>query len=233
MAALVPIDCVRPKWKSGKIVDKPAVHVLDEERNVLMLVDQVIDVATLEEYIRDALYVKRTRGPSAFGHEKPRYEVFYTPSGEPYRYSKIAHATIVYPQHVKDIIEKIKSVIVANADDLVPQFGQLDITGDILYDNTLPFGGSIGAHSDDERPWNIVVIFSLGQTRYLRLRNKKTRETYNVKMAHNSVVVMAGASFQSKYTHQVDRLSATEQVGTRLSLNIRYLPAKDVKRRRI
>lgn len=94
---------------------------------------------------------------------------------------------------------------------------------DICYDGTLERGGSIAAHKDDEEDWGMVIVFSLGQTRYLRVRNDVTKEFVNVEMRHNSLVVMYGDTFQKMYTHQVDRLSPNEPIGTRLSLNVRYL----------
>lgn len=71
--------------------------------------------------------------------------------------------------------------------------------------------------------WGIVIIFSLGQTRWLRIRSKKHKSQWiNVEMSHNSLLVMSGESFQQRYTHQVDKLTKHDIVGNRLSLNVRF-----------
>lgn len=97
---------------------------------------------------------------------------------------------------------------------------------DICYDNSFERGGSISAHRDDEQEWGMVYIYSLGQTRYLRVRETSAGHNgrwINIKLTHNSLAVMYGSTFQKSYTHQIDKLSSGEFVGTRLSLNVRYL----------
>lgn len=229
---VVPMGCRKPAWKNQEVVGDNTSINLDDEGNVLVFIKNALSSDVVSNYISTALMVKRTRGTTAYGITKPRYEVFYTPDGQPYVYSGVSHATSTYPSHVETIIAEVEDAIASQGYDNMPHFGQLDITGDILYDDTLPCGGSVGAHADDEREWPIVVIFSLGQTRYLRIRDLKSDRMINVEMSHNSVLVMAGESFQKRYHHQVDRLHEKEAVGARLSLNIRYLRAKGLKKRR-
>jgi hypothetical protein len=56
------------------------------------------------------------------------------------------------------------------------------------------------------------------------VRSKETGAWTNVEMRHNSLLAMHGAEFQRRFTHQVDKLGASEPVGTRLSLNVRRGP---------
>ncbi len=228
---IVKMSCRKPRWVTTEnTITKSTTKVLGD--NALIYIKNALSDDVVRAYAKDAVAVKRVQGDAVFGHKKPRYEIFYTKSGEPYRYSKISHATTTYPKHVLDVIREIEDVVASQGEDVLPNFGELDITGDILYDGTLKCGGRVAAHSDDERAWPIVIIFSLGQTRYLRLKKIGGDEEINVEMEHNSVVVMAGDTFQATYTHRVDLLSPSESVGARLSLNIRYLP-EQTKRRRV
>jgi alkylated DNA repair dioxygenase AlkB len=180
--------------------------------------------------------VPRVRGKGVFGTIVPRAEVYYTRDGSSYVYSKRAAPTLPYPQHVLDLIARLEEEIYSEDAEyeLPPGLGTLDTSGDICYDASIPRGGSVGAHSDDEDEWKNVVIYSLGQTRIIRVVHKETKATYNIELADNSILVMIGDTFQEKYTHQVDKLSKTEVVGTRLSLNVRYKAAEfSTKRARV
>jgi alkylated DNA repair dioxygenase AlkB len=97
---------------------------------------------------------------------------------------------------------------------------------DIVYSSKFPRGGSIGCHSDDEMNWGMVIVLSLGQTRYFRVRRKSDGDWVNVKLGHNSLTVMYGPTFQELYTHQVDKLKEGEPVGIRMSMNARFLLPK-------
>lgn len=230
---VVPMPCRMPRWakKEGSVIKTTKSTKLDDD-NTLIFIKSALSEEAVKTYIDAAVAVRRVQGTSAFNSVKPRYEVFYTPTGVSYRYSRTEHATYTYPEHVTEAIHAIEDAITAMEEESMPHFGELDTTGDILYDATLKCGGRCGEHSDDERAWPIVVIFSLGQTRYLRLREIGGKREFNVEMSHNSVVVMAGDTFQKRYTHRVDFLAKTEPVGARLSLNVRYLPAERVKRQR-
>ena len=121
---------------------------------------------------------------------------------------------------------------------------------DIVYSNTLEGGGSIAAHSDNEvnqdkspkflylprekRVWTVVMVYSIGQTRKMQFRKLPASPSYvagdksnNIihDMVHNGFVFMVGRKFQDHWTHQVDKLSDSAPVGTRLSLNVRYAEA--------
>lgn len=229
---IIPMSCRRPAWKGQAVIDDNAFIRLDKEGNVLIVINNALDRKTVAEYTKCAVAVPRTRGISVFQKPKPRYEVFYSPTGTPYRYSHVTHETTTYPHHVQTIIQQLEDVIASQGYDDMPHFGELDITGDILYDASIPCGGGVGSHRDNERVWPIVIIYSLGQTRYLRVKDTHDGTMRNIAMTHNSVVVMAGPTFQQRYMHQVDKLHEEEDVGARLSLNIRYLAPKQTKKRR-
>lgn len=190
--------------------------------NSLLVVHNVLDEDQLRAFMQKAPTVARFTGPSAFGHQKPRREICYTASGEPYRYSRKSHATVTYPAHVLAIVPPLLSA----TKRLIPEneFEQLSNGVDIVYSAEFPRGGSVSTHRDDENAaWGLVLILSLGQSRWLRVKRDSDGQWFNVCLRHNSLVAMHGSSFQRQFTHQVDKLGANEPVGIRLSLNLRFL----------
>jgi alkylated DNA repair dioxygenase AlkB len=193
-----------------------------------LLINNVLSQSQVDEYVREAVLVERESGLSGHGMMKPRREICYTTNGRAFAYAGVAHRTVAYPPHVL----KVASLFVEKVDDLLRrhrhercEFTELSSGIDIVYDDEFAKGGSVSPHKDDEDPlWGMVMIFSLGQTRFLRIRSETTKHFTNVQMKHNSLVVMYGASFQRDYTHQVDKLSGDEPIGTRLSLNMRFRP---------
>lgn len=191
-----------------------------DEKNKIILIHDLLSPSALAAYLERAQLVPRESGRSGFGM-KPRKEVCYSPDGKPYVYSRIAHKTLPYPDHVlmtlSRAFERVEEVLGHQS-----EYRTLSSGVDILYDASFPRGGSISAHSDDEDAWGLVLVFSLGQTRHLRVRSKATKQWFNVEMKDNSVVAMYGPTFQQEYTHQVDKLKASEPVHARFSLNARY-----------
>lgn len=223
--ALAPHVCRTPRFAHQRVVDTSGVVALTPNCR-LVVVDYVLSPDALAAYLAAAARVERRAGPSAYGHTKPRAEVCYHVEGAaPYAYSGRAHFARVYPAHVRALAD----VLLARCEAALPvgarpnAFRTLSHGVDILYSEDFERGGSIGAHSDDEiAGWGLVLIFSLGQTRWLRIRDKATKQWTNVSLRHNSLVAMHGADFQRLYTHQVDKLHEGEPVGARLSLNLRY-----------
>lgn len=199
---------------------------LDED-NVVILTNNILSEEELEKYIDEASQIARTRGTSAYQKLEPRHKVCYTIDGTPFKYSRTLHETKKYPQYILDLLPTFLNI----AKEELSKFGEtIDITDyklshgiDIVYSNVYPGSGSIGAHSDDTLHWPLIIVFSLGQTRYFRIRNKDTKEFTNVEIAHNSMLVMYGDSFQKMYTHQIDRLKPKDEEHYRHSLNIRFV----------
>lgn len=221
-----PMACRTPTFR-GQVLEKTGYYKLDKE-NAVLIINDILDSDQLEEYLEEACKVERKSGRSGFGI-KPRREICYSPDGKPYVYSRVKHPTVPYPNHVKTVmdifLDRIDNLL--ETEEKPPNKYTVPTSAvDIIYDEMFPQGGSISAHKDDEDDWGMVIVFSLGQTRFLRVRRDEDRKWYNVKVVHNSIVVMYGPTFQSLYTHQVDKLYKDEKVGTRLSLNIRYKESK-------
>jgi alkylated DNA repair dioxygenase AlkB len=219
---LVALDCIRPAFRGALNLDTPGHYILDKERgSSVLIVHNMLGGTLLQDYIQNALSVERKGGKSAFGAMKPREEVCYTPDGKPYKYSGKKHYTTKFPPHVLEII----NVFLGTINGFIPdnEFQKASTGVDIEYSDKHDRGGSIGAHKDDEDPnWGMVVVYSLGQTRWLRVRNVHDKTWCNIKLPHNSMVVMHGKHFQQDFTHQIDKLKEGEPVGKRLSLNIRF-----------
>jgi len=219
---VVPMDCkTPPSFAKQHVVNAPLVSL--DNKNYLLNLGDILDPLQLKLFLEDAMKVKRYSSKSAFGKMKPRKEVCYSPDGSPYVYSGIAHPTLPYPQHVRKLLDVVTQKV---QNWLYHVYTQPTMATDILYDDTFLQGGSIGEHKDDEDDWGMVCVFSLGQSRYLRVKRVSDGQMYNVKMKHNSLVVMLGETFQKEYTHRVDKLSKNEPVGARLSLNVRFKKPK-------
>jgi alkylated DNA repair dioxygenase AlkB len=91
-------------------------------------------------------------------------------------------------------------------------------------------GGHVSKHSDDEDDeWFLVLAYSLGQTRAFKVTSKDGKLKYCVRPKHNSLLVMIGKKFQSRFVHEVPKFTKAtpnENIGSRVSWNVRYKPNK-------
>lgn len=194
--------------------------------SALVVVRKVLSKEQRDAYVAEAQQVQRRSHSAGHGATTPREEVCYTPDGLPYVYSGKRHLTTKYPEHVKTILPLLLAHFEAGlpAEDGENAYRRVSSGVDILYSDKFDRGGSIGRHRDDEHPgWGLVLIYSIGQARWLRVRDANSGQFYNVEMTDNSLVAMYGERFKADHTHQVDKLHKDEEVGARNSLNIRFL----------
>lgn len=215
----IVMDSKRPAFKGQTVIDSEGIYTLDPENQIIVVHDFLSDF-DVGCYLEEADKVKRYSCRAGWC-VKPREEVCYTLDGMPYTYSGVAHPTTTFPPHVLDLLQLAEERVY---EEYGSKFESLKLsTGvDILYSDKFERGGSIAPHTDDEQHWPLVLIVSFGQTRYLRVRSLETKKWFNVEMRHNSIIAMHGKTFQDLYTHQVDKLSSTEPVGKRYSINARY-----------
>lgn len=222
-----PMPCRRPPFRKQNVYETTGLHKLDDI-NFLLLIENILPKPILINYFKHALNVKRYKTSMPYGYSMPpRHQICYTMEDQ-----EIVHPTqkygeimTTYPTHVLDLIpyfmNRIKEYIPNNP------YVILSTGLDILYSPQFPRGGSIAAHSDylgdPDRKWGLIIIYSIGQTRYIRIRRKDDKTYFNVQMNNNSLVCMYGESFQQLYTHQVDKLYSNEEVGCRISLNMRFM----------
>lgn len=184
----------------------------------IVVIRNALDKESHKAYCEKAKEVQRIQSPSSFGHMTPRFQAHYHPSSEPYVYSRVPHKTTPYPTHVVELLDAVEEKLAEWM-----KTPQRDHAVDIEYSDRLPQGGSIAPHSDDECKWTDVVIYSVGQTRTMIIRDKQTRQiVHRLQLTDNSVVLMHGQCVQDEYTHEVPKLPKRAPVGTRYSLNVRY-----------
>ena len=222
--------CEKPESLTGAILEPTKEGLLlDDDESRLYMFDKLLKDETLADYVEAALEVDRPSGPNFFGYVKPRDEVCYISDHnnnraekKPYTYKGVNHKTLRYPNHVLVVVSKIQSIL----NNRIPTHDcqRLWTATDTLLCDKHSRGGFIDAHSDtDTKNLNLVVIFSLGQSRWLRIRNKETLRYSNVLVPHNSLVVMSGPKFQQNFTHELIRLTPSDVIGQHLSLEIRFL----------
>eukprot|EP00010_Vexillifera_abyssalis_P007250 CAMPEP_0201547280 /NCGR_PEP_ID=MMETSP0173_2-20130828/3744_1 /ASSEMBLY_ACC=CAM_ASM_000268 /TAXON_ID=218659 /ORGANISM="Vexillifera sp., Strain DIVA3 564/2" /LENGTH=185 /DNA_ID=CAMNT_0047956277 /DNA_START=150 /DNA_END=704 /DNA_ORIENTATION=- len=152
-AKIVPMECRRPLFRGQQVIEEPGIHSLDGS-NFVMLFTNLLDEAQLKNYLAAATQVGRVTGKSGFGM-KPRKEICYTITGQPYKYSGRKHLTKKFPDHVSQVLEVFLKLI----RETLEQKGETALhpelsTGvDIEYSSEFPRGGSISEHKDDEEPW--------------------------------------------------------------------------------
>lgn len=230
---VVEMDCRPPSFKTQKLengqtlpqetIDEPIILELDDE-NTVIVVHDVLDQDVIDEIISNEQDLQRTR-TELRGHKIPRWEICYTNDGKPFSYSSAKHDSIQYPPHAEKLSELMLDQVKLAIPDNKYTIRSHGIS--LLYSKDIDRGGSISAHSDVadriEAQWGLIGILSLGQARWMRFRDIKTKQFINVKLRHNSFAFMHGPTFQQKYTHQIDKLNENEEIGNRLSINIRYL----------
>lgn len=237
---IIPMPCIKPSFNRGiqTIITSPGVTDLQNGASVIVM-HNIMSDTEIQKYLESAVNITRLPGKSGYGKDKTRLEMCYSAPGDPpFRYSGRIHPTIPYPEHVselsKTLLTKIKEFIPDNV------YTKTSYGVDIMYSDEFKLDGGIRAHSDidhsnkdrsnkdrsnkDHSDWGLVMIFMLGQSRWMRIRHKITKDWTNVLMTHNSVIAMYGKDFQQDYTHQIDKLNKKEPVGIRLSLNFRFLP---------
>lgn len=93
----------------------------------------------------------------------------------------------------------------------------------VHYSPDLANGGRRGKHQDNpDQPLTLVLIYSYGQDRTMTFY-KGNRKVHRATLAHNSILVMEGPSFQNVYHHQLDPLKKGIVAQDRYSFNTRYM----------
>lgn len=124
------------------------------------------------------------------------------------------------PAHVNDLAFRVRQRI--------PGINGLSFVADHLFGATHAGGGGLWEHSEVGK--QTVVLFSLGQTRYLRLREKRfrakdeKRANYlaSVALSHNTVVILHGDTFQRNYKMSMEKFADQDQASTHHLLKLCY-----------
>jgi alkylated DNA repair dioxygenase AlkB len=146
------------------------------------------------------------------GNALPRLNAWFADEGLRYSYSGLSHLGSGWLPKLADIKQAVEAVSGAVFNSLLLN----------LYR-----GGqdSIGFHTDAEPelgPNPVVTTVSFGSERDFVLKHRVSKETITHRLAHGSLLVMAGTS-QEHWLHAVPKTQAP--VGERISLTFRRIVA--------
>lgn len=140
----------------------------------------------------------------------PRLTAFVADEGMEYRYSGVTHRGDGWPNELLAVKQRIELATGAEFNSLLLN----------LYRDGRD---SIGVHADDEKELGrnpVVASVSLGAVRKFVLKHIQSNETLSFRLAHGSLLVMAGTC-QHHWHHGVPK--TTETVGERINLTFRKL----------
>lgn len=163
----------------------------------------------------DALYatlLRETAWKQEIGRGRPfpRLTAWYAGAGLEYRYSGVTHVGAGWTPTLLDIKQRIEPVAGATFNS-------------VLLNRYRTGRDSIGMHADDEPELGtnpVIASISLGAVRTFLLRHRKTREKRTLRLAHGSLLVMAGTC-QHHWLHGVPKTD--EAVGERINLTWRRI----------
>lgn len=232
---LIPMTCEIPKWNSNQNTtispnsDDQAIK-LDEKGNYLFFKSNVLTETQIANFLAKEKTQERTQVPF-MNNMTPRFEINY---GDQYNYSGVVRPGIPHPEHIHELLEILKPTInsmIKEATNLDNPYTTLSNGISILYGPEAKInGGALCMHKDNESlpgfHWGLIIIYSVGQTRWLRVKRDSDNQYYNIPTVDNSLIMMFGPTFQKPspdgYTHGIAQLSPKDNVGARLSLNIRF-----------
>lgn len=206
----------------------------------------------LAAYLDGASSVLRRR-TGAGKYISPREELCYTTDGRPYTYSGVSRPTTTFPAYITErLLPFMTGAMIDDLDVAV----RVDTAVDIAYPApphpSIPMGGSIQRHSDNEKAWDDVGVFTAYRHgsgseamvhRVMRFRrldggrmtipqplppgvvlvNTRRYGYLEVSLSHNQLIVMRGTDFQRLFTHEVPKLPKTVRLApARYSLNVRF-----------
>jgi alkylated DNA repair dioxygenase AlkB len=173
------------------------------------------DTAFLDKAAADAVF-DWLRSHVSWGQEVgrgrpfPRLTAWYADAGLAYAYSGVTHHGSGWEPRLLDIKQRVEETSAAAFNSLLLN----------LYRDGRD---SIGFHADAEPELGhnpVVASVSLGAERQFVLKHKKTGEKLQFRLAHGSLLVMAGTC-QHHWLHGVPKTGAT--VGQRINLTFRKI----------
>jgi alkylated DNA repair dioxygenase AlkB len=147
------------------------------------------------------------------GRPFPRLTAWFADDGLVYRYSGVTHEGTGWLPELLDVKQRVEAASGASFNSLLLN----------LYRDGRD---SIGFHTDAEPELGlkpVVASVSLGAVRQFILKHKKTGEKLDFRLAHGSLLVMAG-SCQHHWLHGVPKTDAV--VGERINLTFREITAR-------
>lgn len=239
-----PLPVLTPKWIAAKNTTIPQnisddyIHLDNAGNNYISIQTNILTPDQKQQFLKKEAELDRYQ-VAFMGRPIPRYECIF---GDEFNYSGVKRPYLKnVPEHIQNLIDICKSVADKRILEITGQpnkFNKQSNGIDILYSKDFANGGSLGMHKDNESMkiskkdhWGCIMIYSVGQTRWLRIKRDSDGHYYNVPTIDNSLILMYGDTFQypapDGYTHGIEKLSADDVVGSRVTVNIRFQAFND------
>ena len=140
----------------------------------------------------------------------PRLIAWYGDDNAHYRYSGIDHAPLPWTTKLQSIRSDVEAVCQTSFNSVLAN----------LYRDGRD---SMGCHSDDEKELGVnpvIASVSLGETRLLRFKHKKSGEKLDIELAHGDLLIMAG-KLQHHWRHELPKTRKAK--GSRINLTFRHI----------
>ena len=159
------------------------------------------------------------RRTASFGHAVPRDEAYYGDPETHYTYSRREYNPLPWIPELVSLKTRVEEATPATAyaNFSLPRTGYNAVLCNLYRDGH----GSVGLHADDEPEMGpVIASVSLGAERLFRLRRKDGSVTLSVRLAHGSLLIMAGDT-QKNSKHEVPKEPGITQ--PRINLTFRRI----------
>jgi len=140
----------------------------------------------------------------------PRLMCWYGDKDAMYQYSGVNHQPLPWTELLLSVKEKIQAYYPCTFNSAMAN----------LYRNG---NDSMGCHADDERELGhnpIIASLSLGESRRLKFRHKKSKEVLDIVLGHGDLLLMAG-EIQHHWRHELPKTKNTKS--ERINLTFRQV----------
>jgi alkylated DNA repair dioxygenase AlkB len=157
-----------------------------------------------------------------YGHAVPRDEAYYGDAGTRYTYSRRKYQPLPWLPELLSLKTRVEGATPATAyaNLSLPKLGYNAVLCNLYRDGN----GSVGLHADDEPEMGpVIASVSLGAERLFRLKRKDGSVAFSERLAHGSLLIMAGDT-QKNFKHEVPKEPAVTQ--PRINLTFRRIEHK-------
>lgn len=159
------------------------------------------------------------RHKTVFGHPVPRDEAYFGDPGTHYTYSRRKYLPLVWIPELLALKARVESATptAAYSNSELPNAGYNAVLCNLYRDGN----DSVGLHADAEPEMGpVIASVSLGAERLFRLRRKDGTVAFVEKLAHGSLLIMAGRT-QRTFQHEVPKEPGIDQ--PRINLTFRRI----------
>lgn len=159
------------------------------------------EATALFQYLLNTCPWERHQAP--FGHAVPRSEVYYGDIGTTYSYSRRDYKPRPWLPELLSLKTRVEQHTPAEARDSRGrrQPGYNSVLCNLYRDGN----DSVGLHADNEPMMgDVIASISLGTPRLFRLKRNGRRRVFQERLAHGSLLIMAGET-QKNFVHEVPK----------------------------